>query len=85
MPISIKNDETEHLAREVAKLTGGTLTGAIHDALTEKYDRIKRTKSARIVKEELTELALRCSRRPDVSTLTDDEVLGYDEYGVPTR
>lgn len=36
MPISIKNPKTEMLARRVARLTGETLTEAIHEALEER-------------------------------------------------
>ena len=35
--------------------------------------------------DELNAIALRCASRPVVSDLTDDEILGYDEFGVPTR
>lgn len=34
---------------------------------------------------ELTEIALHCARLPVISTMTDDEILGYDEFGIPTR
>ena len=33
MPLSIKNDATERLARQVAEATGESLTEAIHKAL----------------------------------------------------
>ena len=83
MSISIKNVQTERLARELAKLTGRTLTGAIHDALTEKYDRMKLAKSGGTAYEELKKIAHRCAERPNISDLTDDEILGYDENGLP--
>jgi len=85
MPISIKNEATERLARKLADLTGETLTGAIQAALAERYERLKRARSKRSLATELTEIALRCARRPLVSSLTDDEILGYDDSGVPTR
>jgi antitoxin VapB len=84
MPISIKNDETERLARKLAKLTGETLTDVIRDALAEKYERLNsdRTRRARI--DELNQIALRCASLPRISNLSDDEILGYDENGLPT-
>ncbi|MBI3209765.1 MAG: type II toxin-antitoxin system VapB family antitoxin [Candidatus Solibacter usitatus] len=85
MPISIKNDETEILARRLAELTGETLTEAVRTALAERYDRVRRDRSGRSLADELNAIALRCARRPVVSTLTEDEILGYDESGVPTR
>jgi antitoxin VapB len=85
VPISIKNDETERLARQLADLTGETITGAVQTALAERYDRLRRARSKRSLATELTEIALRCAKRPNVSSMSHDEILGYDESGVPTR
>ena len=41
MGISIKRDETERLAREVAKLKGESLTDAIHHALESELARLE--------------------------------------------
>lgn len=85
MPISIKNDQTELLARKLAELTGETLTEAVRTAVAERYDRLRRARSGRSLADELNVIALRCARRPAISQLSDDEILGYDESGVPTR
>ena len=85
MPISIKNDQTEILARKLAELTGETLTEAVRAAVAERYDRLRRARSGRSLADELNAIALRCARRPAISQLSDDEILGYDESGVPTR
>lgn len=85
MPISIKNEETEQLARKLADLTGETLTEALRAAVAERYDRLRRTRSGRSLADELNAIALRCAKRPVISRLTDDEILGYDETGVPSR
>ena len=85
MPISIKNDQAEKLARNLAKLTGETLTEAIQTAVAERYDRLRRARAGRSLGDELNEIALRCSRRPVINQMSDDEILGYDESGVPTR
>ena len=85
MPISIKNNETELLARKLAELTGETLTQAVRAAVTERYDRLRRVRSGRSFADEINAIALRCSKRPVVSKLSADEILGYDKSGVPTR
>lgn len=85
MPLSIKNDDTEHLIRRVAKLTGESLTDVVRVSVQERYERLRRGKSGRSLADELNEIALRCSRRPVVSHLSADEVLGYDESGIPSR
>jgi antitoxin VapB len=85
MPISIKNDQTELLARKLAELTGETLTEAVRAAVAERYDRLRRARVGRSLADELNEIALRCAKLPVISELTADEILGYDEHGVPTR
>lgn len=39
--LNIKDEETDRLAREVAALTGETLTAAVREALRERRDRLK--------------------------------------------
>jgi antitoxin VapB len=85
MPISIKNEETEALARKVADLTGESITDAVREALSERYARLRRHKGGRRLAERLNEIAISCASLPNVSTMTDDEILGYDEFGAPTR
>lgn len=86
MPLSIKNDETEDLARRLAALTGESLTTTIRLALSERYERVRRSRtSGTALAAELNAIGLRCSARPVISALTDEEILGYDEWGAPTR
>jgi antitoxin VapB len=85
MPISIKNDETEQLARQLAEFTGETITVAIRIAVAERYDRLRRARAGRSRRDELREIAARCAKRPVVTQLSDDEILGYDEFGAPSR
>ena len=85
MPLSIKNEQTERLARKVAELTGESLTDAIREALAERYERLRRARNGQSLADELNAIAVRCAARPDITTLTADEILGYDEHGVPTR
>lgn len=85
MPISIKNPRTERLARQLANLTGETITHAVEEAVAERYARLRRARANRSLGSDLTEIALRCARRPNVSTMSDEEILGYDDSGVPSR
>ncbi len=85
MPISIKNDQTETLARKLAELTGETLTEAVRASVAERYERLCRARSGRTLAEDLNAIGLRCAKRPILSKLTDDEILGYNEFGAPTR
>jgi antitoxin VapB len=81
MPVSIKNEQTETIARKLAALTGETLTRAVRTSLAERYDRLQPARSGRSLRDRLNEIALRCALRPIMSGVTDNEMLGYDESG----
>jgi len=85
MPISIKNGETEELARKLAELTGESITNAVRTAVSERYERVRRERSGRSLATELAEIGRSCARLPVISTLSEDEILGYDEFGIPTK
>ncbi len=65
MALSIKDPEADRLARELAALTGETLTEAVVVALRE---RLRRTRAGRKrgpgLAEELRKIGERCSRLP---------------------
>jgi antitoxin VapB len=42
MPLSIKNAETEAIARRLAELTGESITEAIQKSLEERYARMQK-------------------------------------------
>jgi antitoxin VapB len=83
MAISIKSIETEHLAREVAMKTGETLTGAIQKALEERLERLNSERRNRNLMSQLEEILHRVDRLPVLDPRTPDEIVGYDEHGLP--
>jgi antitoxin VapB len=85
VPISIKNPETEDLARKLANLTGESLTSVINAALAERYARLRRSRPGVSLHDELSAIADRCANRPIITDLTDDQILGYDQFGAPTQ
>jgi antitoxin VapB len=84
MALSLKDPETDRLAREVARLTGESLTQAVRKALSERLERerLRRGKPARRLAEELDALAKECAALPDLDTRSPDEIIGYDENGL---
>jgi len=83
MGISIKNEQTERLARELARETGESLTTAIRLALEERLERVEGRRSPQD-KLRLARVALRrVDALPVLDARTPDEILGYDEHGLP--
>ncbi|GAB7142705.1 type II toxin-antitoxin system VapB family antitoxin [Mycobacterium riyadhense] len=83
MALSIKDPEADRLARELAARTGETLTEAVVVALRERLARqTGRTRSIPLG-EELAAIRRRCAALPVLDTRTADEMLGYDDQGLP--
>jgi antitoxin VapB len=83
MALSIKNEETERLARELARRTGVSITEAITHALRQQIAREDGKRSASRIRDELLEIGRRCAALPDLDTRSPEEILGYDEIGLP--
>mgnify|MGYP001450413030 CR=1 FL=1 len=83
MPLSIRNEKTEKLARDLAAESGETITGAITRALEECLDRLHHRANTQENLEEILKISKRCSAIPDKSQRSADGILGYDRFGVP--
>ena len=83
MGLNIKNEETHRLAAQLAKLTGETMTRAVTIALQERFEREKRRCNRAGVADALMQIARRCVSRPVLDHRSLDEILGYDEHGLP--
>ena len=82
MPLSIKDPETDRLARELSKATGESLTTAVATALRERLERVRGRARGQGLADELNAIALRCARLPLLDDRPEEEILGYDERGV---
>jgi len=83
MALNIRNPEAEQLAEAVAKLAGETKTEAVTKALRDRLARLRRERSNRRLADELDEIARHCAALPVKDPRTADEILGYDERGLP--
>jgi antitoxin VapB len=83
--LSIRDPKTDRLARELARLTGETMTQAIRTALEERLgrERKQRERQAEALADELMAIGRRCAALPVLDDRTEAEILGYDEHGVP--
>lgn len=84
MALSIKDPETDKLARELAQATGESITEAVKIALREQLTRVRRRKTDERLVEDLMEIARHCASAPEYNSRSADEILGYDEDGLPT-
>jgi antitoxin VapB len=82
MALSIKSDEADRLARDLAAETGETLTEAVVTALRERLDR-QRAMHGTSMRARLARLAGDVAAMPVIDTRTPQEIVGYDEDGLP--
>ena len=83
MALSIKNPEADRLARRLAEITGESLTEAVLKALRERLLREQGKAYPAPLREELRLIRERCSSYPVLDGRANDEILGYDERGLP--
>jgi antitoxin VapB len=81
MALNIKNEQTHRLVRQLAKLTGESMTAAVDKAVQERLERV-RGKTEQGMAEKLMKIARASGplwKKPYVSL----EELLYDEKGLP--
>lgn len=88
MALSIKNVEVEQLARELARRRHVSVTEAIRQSLEREVARerlVPREETSDLYQRLLaiSESAGKIPKRENA--MTDDEILGYDEFGIPTK
>lgn len=85
MGIIIKNGKAEAKIRKLAKRTGETLTAAVERAVDERLSRLGPAQRKGRVNRRLLAKHLAYFRSlPNINeNLSDEEIIGYDENGVP--
>ncbi len=83
MALNIRNAETERLAKQLSELTGETKTEAVRKAVRERLQRLQRERAGMRVADELDEIAQHYAALPVLDRRTAEEILGYDEHGLP--
>lgn len=83
MSLNIKNEKTHRMVKELARLTGESLTVAVGEAVRERLDRVKRN-SKEDLAERLLEIGRECAThlKEPYKSMDPDELL-YDERGLP--
>jgi antitoxin VapB len=85
MVLSIKDAETDRLARRLARLTGESVTETVKVALSQRLEREERRQGKRIDRARIAEIVADIAALPVVDARSPDELIGYDDAGLPTR
>jgi antitoxin VapB len=83
MALNIKNDEAHRLARELAEARGESLTEVVTDALRQSLKAASRPNEPDLLLREIAEIQRFVAALPDRDRRTADEILGYDDRGLP--
>jgi len=83
MGMNIKNKEAYQLTKQLAKLTGESLTTAVTEAVRERLDRVRSERGVDVA-ERLLEIGRDCAAhlKKPFRTIDHGEML-YDERGLP--
>ncbi len=83
MSLNIKSDEAHRLARELASLTGESMTAAVSEAIRERLERV-RGNSKDGMAERLLKIGRDCAAhlKEPYKSIDINELL-YDEKGMP--
>jgi antitoxin VapB len=83
MALNIKDPEADRLARALADATGESITVAARRAFAERLDRVRAQSTAPAVQSDLEAIISRGRDRATLDELSADEIIGYDEHGLP--
>jgi antitoxin VapB len=83
MPLNIKDPAAEKFVRELAAAAGESVTTAVRRAAEERLQRVWSQRARRSLADEILEIGRRCAALPDLDPRPADEILGYDEDGLP--
>lgn len=83
MALNIKNDEAHRMARELAEARGTTLTEAVARALEAALEATVETGEPDVLLAEIAEIQGFVADLPDRDPRSPEEILGYDERGLP--
>ena len=82
MPLSIRNPKAEKLARQVAALSGESMTQAIIHALEARLQELQKQSPAQPLVQEIMDISERCSSLPDRDPRSPEDIIGYDHDGA---
>ncbi|MEV4421656.1 type II toxin-antitoxin system VapB family antitoxin [Patulibacter sp. NPDC049589] len=82
MALNIKDPRTDELARELAALTGQPITQALREAIEQRLETLRA--AGRTAAPGLEGIIARGRGRPVIDDRPAEEILGYDDRGLPS-
>lgn len=82
--LNIKDQETYALARKLADRTGQSLTVSVRRALEHELERMTAENERAMRLEALNRIVREAAALPVLDHRTADEIIGYDENGLPS-
>jgi len=82
--LNIKDERAHRLARELADRTGASLTSAVRSALEHELERTMARQDKASLIADLNAIIEAASKLPVLDPRTPDEIIGYDENGLPS-
>lgn len=83
MPLNIKSAETDRIVRQLAELTGESITETVTRAVEERLQRERARRAADTLRSEVLRIRGRYLELPLLDDRSAEEVIGYDEHGLP--
>ncbi len=84
MALNIKSDEAHRFAKELAETTGSSMTDVVTEALRRSLDEESRVSEPELLLAQVEEIQRFVADLPDRDCRSPDEILGYDESGLPS-
>ncbi|MGI9450272.1 MAG: type II toxin-antitoxin system VapB family antitoxin [Geminicoccaceae bacterium] len=83
MALNIKHPDADRLARELSRRRKQSITDVVLEALEAALAKERQAVRAPGTAKELLDIGGRYSALPTLDERSDDDILGYDEHGLP--
>jgi len=83
MALNIKHPDADRLARELAKRRKLSITEVVVEALEVALAKERQAVRAPGIAKELLDIGDRYVALPTLDERSDDDILGYDQHGLP--
>lgn len=84
MTLAIKDRETVSLLEEIGTATGREVGDVLRDIVRQEAERIRKERDFQERLARLEEISRRAAAKIPKDAPSPDEIIGYDEWGLPT-